>query len=51
MITATFLTKVRLLPFSSNQCTNTLTQDLLLDWRLGEKHFMENLVDGDLGSK
>ena len=28
-----------------------LTKDLLLDWRLGEKHFMENLIDGDLGSK
>ncbi|CAH7671441.1 photolyase [Phakopsora pachyrhizi] len=27
-----------------------LTKDLLMDWRLGEKWFMENLVDGDLGS-
>lgn len=27
-----------------------LTKDLMMDWRLGEKWFMENLVDGDLGS-
>ncbi|KAK4704489.1 deoxyribodipyrimidine photo-lyase, partial [Phenoliferia sp. Uapishka_3] len=27
-----------------------LTKDLLLDWRLGEKWFMQNLIDGDLGS-
>ncbi|KAI5125011.1 hypothetical protein M0805_007435 [Coniferiporia weirii] len=27
-----------------------LTKDLMLDWRLGEKYFMENLVDGDLAS-
>jgi len=25
-----------------------LTKDLFLDWRLGERHFMLNLVDGDL---
>jgi len=25
-----------------------LTKDLLLDWRLGERHFMRHLVDGDL---
>lgn len=23
----------------------------MLDWRLGEKWFMENLIDGDLASK
>ncbi|KAA1084311.1 hypothetical protein PGT21_024094 [Puccinia graminis f. sp. tritici] len=27
-----------------------LTKDLMMDWKLGEKWFMENLVDGDLGS-
>jgi len=27
-----------------------LTKDLLLDWRLGERHFMRHLVDGDLAS-
>ncbi|KAM0753516.1 hypothetical protein T439DRAFT_322411 [Meredithblackwellia eburnea MCA 4105] len=27
-----------------------LTKDLMLDWRLGEKWFMQNLIDGDLGS-
>ena len=27
-----------------------LTKDLHLDWREGERHFMEHLVDGDLAS-
>lgn len=27
-----------------------LVKDLLLDWRLGEKHFMNCLIDGDLAS-
>jgi deoxyribodipyrimidine photo-lyase len=27
-----------------------LTKDLLLDWRLGERHFMRQLMDGDLAS-
>ncbi|MBW0512689.1 hypothetical protein O181_052404 [Austropuccinia psidii MF-1] len=27
-----------------------LTKDLMMDWHLGEKWFMQNLVDGDLGS-
>ena len=27
-----------------------LTKDLLIDWRLGEKYFMENLIDGDFAS-
>jgi deoxyribodipyrimidine photo-lyase len=27
-----------------------LTKDLLLDWRLGERHFMRSLVDGDLAN-
>ncbi|KAG9051014.1 hypothetical protein FS837_000122 [Tulasnella sp. UAMH 9824] len=25
-------------------------KDLMLDWRLGERHFMRNFIDGDLGS-
>ncbi len=27
-----------------------LTKDLLIDWRRGERHFMETLVDGDLAA-
>jgi deoxyribodipyrimidine photo-lyase len=27
-----------------------LTKHLLIDWRLGERHFMESLVDGDFAS-
>ncbi|ODV77920.1 uncharacterized protein CANTADRAFT_91368 [Suhomyces tanzawaensis NRRL Y-17324] len=27
-----------------------LSKNLLLDWRLGEAHFMENLIDGDFAS-
>jgi deoxyribodipyrimidine photo-lyase len=27
-----------------------LTKDLHLDWRLGEAHFMEHLLDGDVAS-
>ncbi|KAG8956660.1 hypothetical protein FRC04_000138 [Tulasnella sp. 424] len=27
-----------------------LRKDLMLDWRLGERHFMRNFIDGDLGS-
>ena len=27
-----------------------LTKDLLLDWRLGERHFMRHLIDGDLAN-
>lgn len=27
-----------------------LTKDLFIDWRRGERYFMQNLVDGDLGS-
>ncbi len=26
------------------------SKDLFLDWRLGERHFMQNLVDGDLAA-
>ena len=27
-----------------------LTKDLLIDWRAGERHFMQSLIDGDLAS-
>ncbi|KAI9008683.1 deoxyribodipyrimidine photo-lyase [Hyaloraphidium curvatum] len=27
-----------------------LTKDLLIDWRLGERYFMKNLIDGDFAS-
>jgi deoxyribodipyrimidine photo-lyase len=27
-----------------------LTKDLFIDWRWGERHFMRNLIDGDLAS-
>lgn len=27
-----------------------LSKDLMLDWRLGERYFMEKLIDGDLAS-
>ncbi|KAG6911209.1 hypothetical protein DXG01_003076 [Tephrocybe rancida] len=27
-----------------------LTKDLMLDWRVGERYFMETLIDGDLAS-
>lgn len=27
-----------------------LTKDLLLDWRMGEKFFLQNLIDGDVAS-
>ncbi|KAI9512211.1 DNA photolyase, FAD-binding/Cryptochrome [Russula earlei] len=27
-----------------------LTKDLMIDWRLGERHFMQQFIDGDLAS-
>jgi deoxyribodipyrimidine photo-lyase len=27
-----------------------LTKDLLLDWKIGERHFMRHLIDGDIAS-
>jgi deoxyribodipyrimidine photo-lyase len=37
-----------------NRCrmivANFLTKDLMIDWRWGEKYFMQHLVDGDLAS-
>ncbi|KAF7355427.1 Deoxyribodipyrimidine photo-lyase [Mycena sanguinolenta] len=31
-------------------CAMFLVKDLMVDWRIGEKHFMEKLIDGDLAS-
>ncbi len=31
-------------------CAMFLTKDLFIDWRWGERYFMQNLVDGDLAS-
>jgi deoxyribodipyrimidine photo-lyase len=37
-----------------NRCrmivANFLTKDLIVDWRWGEKYFMQHLIDGDLAS-
>ncbi|KAJ7094646.1 FAD binding domain of DNA photolyase-domain-containing protein [Mycena belliarum] len=31
-------------------CAMFLVKDLMIDWRVGEKYFMEKLIDGDLAS-
>ncbi|KAJ6515767.1 FAD binding domain of DNA photolyase-domain-containing protein [Mycena sanguinolenta] len=31
-------------------CAMFLVKDLMVDWRIGEKYFMEKLIDGDLAS-
>ncbi|KAK6974962.1 Deoxyribodipyrimidine photo-lyase [Favolaschia claudopus] len=31
-------------------CAMFLVKHLMIDWRVGEKYFMENLIDGDLAS-
>jgi deoxyribodipyrimidine photo-lyase len=40
--------------YMHNRCrmivASFLAKDLLLDWRLGEKYFMETLIDGDFAS-
>lgn len=40
--------------YMHNRCrmitASFLAKDLLLDWRLGERHFMAHLVDGDFAS-
>ncbi|KAK3646400.1 DNA photolyase phr1 [Elasticomyces elasticus] len=40
--------------YMHNRCrmitASFLAKDLLLDWRMGEKYFMEHLVDGDFAS-
>lgn len=40
--------------YMHNRCrmivASFLAKDLLLDWRLGERHFMLNLIDADFAS-
>jgi deoxyribodipyrimidine photo-lyase len=40
--------------YMHNRCrmivASFLCKDLLLDWRMGERHFMEHLIDGDFAS-
>lgn len=40
--------------YMHNRCrmivASFLAKDLLIDWRMGERHFMEHLVDGDFAS-
>lgn len=40
--------------YMHNRCrmivASFLCKDLLIDWRLGERYFMENLIDGDFAS-
>lgn len=40
--------------YMHNRCrmivASFLSKDLLIDWRMGEKYFMEHLVDGDFAS-
>ena len=40
--------------YMHNRCrmivASFLAKDLLLDWRMGEKYFMEHLIDGDFAS-
>lgn len=40
--------------YMHNRCrmivASFLSKDLLLDWRLGERYFMEHLIDGDFAS-
>ncbi|KAF2089796.1 hypothetical protein K490DRAFT_36250 [Saccharata proteae CBS 121410] len=42
------------LSYMHNRCrmivASFLSKDLLLDWRLGERYFMEHLIDGDFAS-
>ncbi|KIW69793.1 hypothetical protein PV04_02125 [Phialophora macrospora] len=46
--------QVRHTGFMHNRCrmivASFLAKDLLIDWRLGEKWFMEHLIDGDFAS-
>jgi deoxyribodipyrimidine photo-lyase len=46
--------QLREMAYMHNRCrmivSSFLAKDLLLDWRLGEKHFMLNLIDGDFAS-
>lgn len=46
--------QLRSMGWVHNRCrmivASFLCKDLLLDWRMGEKYFMEHLVDGDFAS-
>ncbi|KAI1453088.1 deoxyribodipyrimidine photo-lyase [Annulohypoxylon moriforme] len=46
--------QLRSMGWMHNRCrmivASFLCKDLLLDWRMGEKFFMENLIDGDFAS-
>ncbi|KAI1074999.1 deoxyribodipyrimidine photo-lyase [Whalleya microplaca] len=46
--------QLRRVGWMHNRCrmvvASFLSKDLLADWRLGERHFMEHLVDGDFAS-
>ncbi|KAI0881555.1 deoxyribodipyrimidine photo-lyase [Annulohypoxylon maeteangense] len=46
--------QLRNMGWMHNRCrmvvASFLCKDLLLDWRMGEKFFMENLIDGDFAS-
>ncbi|KAK4680667.1 Deoxyribodipyrimidine photolyase [Podospora pseudoanserina] len=46
--------QLRFMGWVHNRCrmivASFLCKDLLLDWRMGEKYFMEHLVDGDFAS-
>ncbi|KAI9885576.1 MAG: hypothetical protein M1823_002635 [Watsoniomyces obsoletus] len=46
--------QMRELSYMHNRCrmivASFLAKDLLLDWRMGERYFMEHLIDGDFAS-
>ncbi|KAF2669155.1 photolyase [Microthyrium microscopicum] len=46
--------QLKSMKYMHNRCrmivASFLAKDLLLDWRLGEKYFMEQLIDGDFAS-
>ncbi|KAK2599929.1 DNA photolyase phr1 [Conoideocrella luteorostrata] len=46
--------QLKYLGYMHNRCrmivASFLSKDLLLDWRKGERYFMENLIDGDFAS-
>lgn len=46
--------QARYMGYMHNRCrmivASFLAKDLLLDWRMGEKYFMETLIDGDFAS-
>ena len=46
--------QLRHMAYMHNRCrmivASFLAKDLLIDWRMGEKYFMEHLIDGDFAS-